>query len=375
MSTAADSALPQLLDELEAALASERNQARLQRPPGPMLAVGLEDPIAWVRLFGFDAQRYFADARFNLEQQLRHKLWRFWNLEDDTPLDNVVPAWLGHYPEYTFFGMTVEVRCHGGPDIQTDHPLTRTPDVSLLPEVDFHTSGWMPRMLRWYEDLCELSAGRLQIPFFAWNRGCLDLAVQLRGYETFLMDTVERPDFVHELMARLVRERCRWYVAAAEYLGTGLGPTFIADDWVSVPYISPGIFHDFVMPYYLELEAFHGAVSGFHSCGDQAPLHADMLRIKSLNTFEISPWMDPAQALANLPPDKHLNVKAHPNDVVVDPPAEMARKHRAKAALLRASGRRYDLATSGLTPLHDESEFVGRINTWLRLAREAYGLG
>jgi hypothetical protein len=264
------------------------------------------------------------------------------------------------------------VREHGGPELQTDHPLTRTPDLSLLAPVDFRGSGWMPRMLRWYEDLLKLADGRLYIGFFSWNRGCLDLAIQLRGYENFMLDTFERGEFLDDLLSLLVRERCQWYAAAAEYLGTTVGPTHVADDWVSVPYLSPAIFHDFILPRYLEIEAFHGALPSFHSCGDQAPLHADMLQIKTLGGFEISPWMDPAQALANLPPDKYLNMAVHPNDVVVDSPEEMKRKLQAKAAVLRDSGRSYGLATSGLTPLHGEAEFVGRVNLWLDLAREAF---
>jgi hypothetical protein len=63
----------------------------------------------------------------------------------------------------------------------------------------------MPRALRWHADLIEISAARLEVPFAAtWWRGCLDLAIQLRGYEAFLADTMERPAFVHELLDWLV---------------------------------------------------------------------------------------------------------------------------------------------------------------------------
>lgn len=366
--------LHRLMDELDEAIVSERNKARLNRPPGPAVVVEIENPIAWVHLFRYDPRRYFHDPVFNLCQQLRQKLWRFRNLDDVVPIDNFVPAWLGHYPEYTFFGMHIDVRAHGGPEIQTDHPLTKSPDLAILPSVDFRKSGWMPRMLRWYEDLRELSLNRLNIGFFAWFRGCLDLAVQLRGYENFLLDTFERPEFIHGLLSLLVAERCRWHQAAADYLGEKIGPSFVADDWVAVPYISPAIFHEFVLPRYLEIEAFHGTFAGFHSCGDQAPLHPDMLQIKTLGCFEVSPWMDLSQAMANLPTDKHLNLAAHPNDVVVDTQEQMARKLQAKADLLSGSGRSYTVATSGLTPLQNEAEFVTRVNQWVDAARKAFDL-
>lgn len=372
MSLPATDALDRLIDEVLAAVASERNQARLNSTAQPRLNVGYENPIAWVRLFGVDPVRYFSDPQYHLENQLRQMLWVFRNIEDDVPISPAVGAWLGHYPEYTFFGMTVGTMPHGGPELQTDHPLTREPDLSVLQPVSFRTSGWMPRMIEWYERLLELSAGRLNIPFFAWNRGCLDLAVQLRGYENLLLDTFARPEFVHDLMTLLVDERCRWFDAAAEYLGQPLGPTWVADDWVSVPYISPSMFRDFILPRYLQIEAHHGVLAGFHSCGDQTPLHPYMLQIKTLGAYEISPWMDVAAALESLPPDKHLTMAVHPNDVVVDSPEEMARKHRQRAEPLRGTGRSFTYGTSGLTPLHGEADFIERANTWLRLAREAF---
>ena len=364
--------LARLIDEVQQAEASDRNLARLNSTAKPRLNVEMENPIAWVKLFGYDPVRYFTDALFHLEQVLRQKLWFFRNINDDVPISSWVPAWLGHYPEYTFFGLSVGVREHGGPEIQTDHALTETPDLSLLAPVDFRTSGWMPRMLQWYEDLVALAAGRLDIGFFAWNRGCLDIAVQLRGYGNLLLDTVENPQFVHDLLGLLTRERCAWFDAAAEYLGTPVGPTWVADDWVAVPYISPRIFADFVLPRYLEIEAHHGVFAGFHSCGDQAPLHADMLRIKTLGSFEVSPWMNLEQTLANLPADKHLGIAVHPSDVVVDTPEQMAAKLHAKAGVLRGIERSYSLGTSGLTPLQNEAGFIQRVNTWLELAREAF---
>jgi len=373
MPTTADtSTLDQLLDQLKEAEASERNQARLHRQAKPPLSVDMEDPIGWVSLFGYDPQRYFTDPLFYLEQQLRQKLWRFEHINDDAPLNSWVPAWLGHYPEYTFFGLSLGVRSHGGPILQTDHAMTRAPDLSLLGPVDFRTSGWMPRMLRWHEDLVALANGRVSIGFFGWNRGGFDIAVQLRGYENLLLDTLERPEFVHDLMKLLVEERYRWCVEAAAYLGTEVGPTAIAADWVACPYVSPGIFADFILPRYLEIEAFHGELVGFHSCGDQAPFHEHMLQIKTLNGYEVSPWMDLSQALENLPESKHLRLAVHPNDVVIDSPETMLAKLRAKADTLRGTTRSFTLGTSGLTPLHGEREFLDRIDLWLKLARQSF---
>jgi hypothetical protein len=363
--------LDQLIDQLHAAVESDRNQARHRTPP-PVLNAQMEDPIAWTVLFGFPAERYFTDPAFYLEQNLRQKLWKFENVEDDVPINLHVPAWLGHYPEYTFFDMDVQVNEKGVPRIRKDHPLTRTPDLSLLRPVDFGTSGWMPRAREWYGSLRELAGGRLSIGFMAWNRACLDLAMQLRGFEQLLLDSFERPEFVHGLLRFLVEQRNAWHDAQAAYLGTQVGQTWIADDWMAVPYISPGLFEEFVLPRYLDIERHHGAIGGLHSCGDQAPLQRMLLRIETLGALEVSPWTDLQQTLANVPESKFLVIAVHPNDVLVDSPLQMERKLRFIAE--HTQGRSFSLSTSGLTPIYkDNREFLVRINRWLDIAREALG--
>jgi len=363
--------LEALIDQLRKAADSDRNRARTQAPP-PALNAQMEDPIAWTVLFAFPAERYFADPVFYLEQNLRQRLWKFRNIEDDMPINLHIPAWLGHYPEYTFFDMDVQVNEKGVPRIRKDHPLTKTPDLSLLAPVDFETSGWMPRARQWYESLRELADGRLTISFMGWNRACLDLAVQLRGYEQLLLDSFERPEFVHGLLRFLVEQRNRWHDAQAAYLGTAVGPTWIADDWMAVPYISPGFFEEFVLPRYLDLERHHGGIGGLHSCGDQTPLQRFLLQIKSLGALEVSPWTDLVQSVANLPESVFLVIAVHPNDVLVDSPLQMERKLCFIAE--HTQGRRFCLNTSGLTPIYrDNREFLVRINRWLETARKALG--
>jgi hypothetical protein len=357
-----------LIDDVQAAVESERNQARGR--DRPTAAFGIEEPIAWTKLYGYDVNHYFADPWFYVEQTLRQKLWRWENFpDDDAAISLDLPAWLGHYPEYTYTGLDVQFDAQGVPILQTDHPMTRDPDLRLLQPVDFMTSGWMPRVLRWYDDLNAICAGRLRVTFnMVWWRGCLDLAVQLRGYDNFVTDTSERPQFVHDLMRFLVEQRCRWWEAYSRHFGLKLEPTNVGDDWINIPFISPRMFAEFVLPRYLEIEAFHGGMNGIHSCGNQAPVQKYMLQIKSLPNFEVSAWTDLQQSLHNIPPDKNLFISLHPNDVLVATPEEMEAKLRWIVAT--CGDRRYSIGTSGLTPITpDMGEYVGRIRTWTRIAR------
>lgn len=358
-----------LIDRLGERASSPDNRRR--ESVSMPLVVGIEEPIAWTHLFGFDANRYFSDPHFYAEQTLRQKLWRFEKIDDDLPLTLELPAWLGHYPEYTFVGLEVSFAPSGIPLLQEDHPLRRDPDLRLLAPVDFASSGWMPRILRWYEALERLVAGRLKVPFLTtWWRGCLDLAVQLRGYENLVQDTVERPEFVHDLLGFLTEQRCRWHEEYCRYFGVSLGPANIGDDWLNVPFITPAFFAEFVLPRYLEIEAFHGRIAHVHSCGNQAPLQEHLLKLKTLEVFEVSPWTDLTQSLANLPPSKRLAISLHPNEVLVADPEEM--RARLQFIATACKDRQYRLGTAGLTPIRGEADFVARIHTWLAIARQIF---
>lgn len=357
-----------LIDRVQEAAKHDHLHGRGQNQPRATFA--LEDPIASAQIFGYDVSRYFSDPWFYVEQTLRQKLWRWENFpEDDAPITAEIPASLGYYPEYTYAGMGVEFDPVGVPIIQTDHPLTRDPDLGYLKPVAFMTSGWMPRVLRWYEDIERIAAGRIKVTFgMAWWRGCLDLAIQLRGYDQFVMDTVERPGFAHDLVRFLVEQRCRWWEAYYRHFGLAPKPEAAADDWINVPFISPGLFRDFVLPRYLEIETFHGGITSVHSCGNQTPIQGYLLEIRSLPGLEVSAWTDLAQSLINVPPEKSLGISLHPNDVLFSPPEEMETKLRDIVDACR--GRRYNIGTSGLTPILGSTDaFVAKIRTWTSIAR------
>lgn len=356
-----------LIDRVLQAAASEENRHRGSLQPS--MCFSLEEHICWHHIFGIDVHQYFRDPALYFSQTLRNKLWRWQSFpDDDGRITARVPASLGWYPEYTFIGLDVTYSAGGVPSIQTDHDLTHYPELRRLPRVDFYHSGWMPRVLHWYDDLVAIAGDRLPVSFdMLWQRGCLDLAVQLRGYGNLILDTKERPQFVHDLLKHLVEQRCLWYDAYHAHFGTKPSPVGIADDWVNVPFITPGVFADFVLPRYLEIEAYHGGLLGVHACGDQTPLQQYLLEIRSLPTLEVGPWTDLQQSLQNIPPTKHLHISLHPNDVLVATEEEM--EHQLAEIMAACGSRSYSIGTSGLTPLSpDIHRFVGSLRTWTGIA-------
>lgn len=356
---------------LEAADDPENERRRRRRPS---LTVGIEDPVAWTKILSCDANELYCDPYFSFAGQLEQKLWRWEHVCDDTPIDTDVRLFLSHYPEYTFLGICLQFTSEGIPNFSSDHPLRQTPDCRLLEPVDFRASGWMPRILQWYEVFLELADGRLDIVFPDWGRGCLDLAVELRGYEQLMVDVAERPGFVHELLGFLTLQRCRWYEEREQYLQLSRPRAAISDDWLNVPFISPEFFEEFVLPRYLEIEHFHGGIASVHSCGNQTPLQSSLLRLESLGVFEVSPWTDLEVTVRQLPQEKEIAVSVHPNDVLVASDSQM--RSKLEGIVDACSGRAYRLGTSGLTPLSsDIDRFTTDIARWTDAARDIMGRG
>lgn len=363
------SRIRELTDMLEEAVLSEKNQARGK--VWPQVVFVLEEPIATAQIFKFDANRYFSDPAFYIEQTLRAKLWLWDNFPtDETKLTMNLPAWLNYYPEFTFVGLNVAFTHDGVPIVQTDHPLSKDPDLSLLQPVDFQTSGWMPRVLHWLDDLNTVADKRLEVVWeMFWWRGCLDLAIQLRGYQQLVLDMVDRPEFVHDLLKWLVDQRIHWYSEYYRYFNLPVSPVVFADDWNNVPFISPSQYEDFCLPRYLEIEQYHKKLVSFHSCGNQAPLQKRMLGLESLEIFENSAWMPLEKTIENLPPDKHLQIAVHPNSVLFQTEEQMEVELCRIADL--CEGRSWNINSSGLTPILDSvRDYIDQINGWIGVAQK-----
>jgi len=84
-----------------------------------------------------------------------------------------------------------------------------------------------------------------QTMVYACMGGPFSQAVELRGFDRFIMDIYQSPEAVHELLERTTALS----VAQARRLSaTGAGVN-IYESWATLPLISPAIFRDFVVPY------------------------------------------------------------------------------------------------------------------------------
>jgi hypothetical protein len=334
--------------------------------------------IGWPELFGYDMNRFLSDAEFGLEMELRQRI--FWldnSLDDDQP-GTWLAATVGMYFDIGLFGQEVRHTEIGVP-LFTPHPIAERPDLSLIPPVDFRTSGQMPVLIRRYETLKQIAetryGGRLTVGFPSFNRGPLDIYVQLRGYDRFVEDTRDRPQFVHDFLALIADERIKWNRERRHYLGESepAEPTTrIDDDWVNIPFINPAMFREFVLPAYRRIAAAEGKVVGFHTCGVMVPVVEDLLgAFPGIRTLDISGWNDFEKLDEMLDPDigfwlgfKNTFVLTGTRDRQRDVLERIARVGRRRSVGVCAQ------AIVRLHPTYEEN--LGRMNAFISLAREVF---
>lgn len=375
-----------LVNEVERGMNSPRNQDK-KNPPNPSFVVAMEN-IGWAQLFDYHMQEFYDDPYLNLEMQLEQKLFHLKNYDDDTYIDENISASTGYYWDFSFFGLKISHQKEGVPKLPEDHPLRERMDLKLLPaQIDFYHSGEMPQVHFLYQRLKELVEDKVKVVFPRWERGPLDTSVQLRGYDNFIMDTYQQPEFAHSLMEHIANKRIEWWGQYLDFIrkeGESDIPFFIggkrakiesagiADDWVNIPFISPEIFKEFVFPHYLKLADFHKNIIWFHSCGDMVPLQKYLLKLPGLEFFENSPWMKLEKTLENIPPDKHICARIRGNDILLHDEGWIKKELGRIVSLCQ--GRKFTIVAEAFQKLHDDyQQDIRKIKEYIKIAKEVLG--
>lgn len=159
-------------------------------------------------------------------------------------------------------------------------------DISKLAEPDFENSIWMNRKLE-VLDLLKKEVGD-QVVIIAPAITPLRAAAMIRGTMNFMLDLVEAPEFVKDLM-EVCTQHCH---TAGMILGnSGADFLFYPLPLASKNLISRACFEEFIYPYMKQLvHVMHkeGFKTLLHPCGDWedrfdllAGIRADMLQVTS----------------------------------------------------------------------------------------------
>ena len=164
------------------------------------------------------------------------------------------------------------------PENNIAHPkqtlLENKKNLAVLKIPDPRKDGRLPYFL----ELCERVAGEVQqeASVGLGHSGPWNLAMHLRGAEQFLIDSIEDPAFVHELMmftTEVVKSM------GDTLIEMGFMPS-LGEASASCSLISPQMYLDFILPYHKELcRHFRArkAMMSLHICGYIDPIIQDVL--------------------------------------------------------------------------------------------------
>ena len=367
----------QLVDAVDERAERRRQQAAArdaQYGPDRVRVNSYMENIGWPELFGYDMNDFYADPDLNVEMQLRQKVFWADNSDDDSGIDLGIQASTGMYYDMTLFGQKIRHTTDGVPCFDP-HPISRDPDPSHITPFDFYATGDMPALIAQHRRMLELNqreyGGRLQVRFPNFHRGPLDVLVQLRGYDNFVADAVERPELVRRFLDLFVDERLRYARERQRYLGDpDLPPTtFVADDWVNVPFISPAMFRAFAMPAYRRIRAEEGPVTGFHTCGNFEAVVLDLLSaFPDICLLEVSGWNDVRALDRSVPREVGFYAQVI-NTLVLTASVD---EQRARLEVIAEVSRRrtVSLCAQAMVKFNSYDETIDKMNRFIRLARE-----
>jgi uroporphyrinogen-III decarboxylase len=252
------------------------------------------DRIQKAKLLKFDIIDYYKNPRQYLKWNLKIDIHRFLNFPDDTPLLKNVPIFLGIAFEPSLFGVEVIYSKDHEPLFTSEGAVIKTrKDFSKIPSFNFYTSGLMPLAHKFYEILNTLVPKDYQVIFHKWDRAPLGVACGMRGMENLLMDMVEEPKFVHQLMKMITETRKEFTRERRKLIGKEEIESSLANDEASCPIISPRMYEEFCFPYEDDLARFYGNIRWWHSCGSKSSFISTIKKISCpVGVIDLNWWND-----------------------------------------------------------------------------------
>ena len=154
-------------------------------------------------------------------------------------------------------------------------PLIREP--ADLGKIRFPAPNFGPRMHDRLEAVRALRAQvGAEVPVMGWVEGALAEAGDLRGISTLMMDLVQNPAWLKELLEKCTQVATAFAIAQIEAGAhiIGLGDAIASQ-------ISPRMYREFALPYeqrIFEAVRAHGALPRLHICGNTRHLLKDMAK-------------------------------------------------------------------------------------------------
>jgi hypothetical protein len=352
-----------------------RPRANAFRDEGALpITVDLQNTF-WLHLFPQDLAAVYSEPEAYLRFHLQKRIAGFKLLQDDTPLDRVIPVYLSTPFETSLFGVPVEYFPDKDPIIDQRPIIHSAADLGRLEHFDFYGSGMMPRAHRLYEGVRDLAGDSFRVLFPEWVRAPFGVALYVRGYQDLLVDMVNDTEMAEGIMSRVTVARETYFAERGRYLGEDIIPEgSLFNDEVDASVISARHYRKSIMPHEARLGAFHGRISYWHSCGNTAAMAADIVDMGCVDLLDVSGWTDLGRVLGSLrKPAPRLERRLHPlTDLQHATPEHMKEKVQQQIDLCRNHDvGSFTLRVSGLQVLTSFQEDLTQVQSWIAIARAA----
>lgn len=375
--------LEELIDWSLETYNSDANKARINNPNQRKFIIYIGRTV-YGKLLNFTQPEFFEQADKSVAAQLREKLFVHYVLEEDTPFNLNVGVDLGTALEATLFGLKHVYPETADPTYENRHLLDTLEDYKQLPMPDFYKSGWMPEAHRLYNEINEISKGRLDVYFPGWARGPWSMATILRGFSGLFEDVIDDEDAVADFLMFIADARIHFEKQRCKFLG--ITPDNLDYRWTYCSYrlnynsdcfedeVDGGLFsrqmnHDVIIPAQRRLSEFYGGLSYYHSCGSLVNFVDDIASLNIRRYQHISPASFPAYAEFDrlLAPEVIAQISLRSTDVIgIQDEAKMANILTDKMDHL--NGRRAEICADAL--FAGGWELIENVMRWRNVFRD-----
>lgn len=296
--------LEELMDWSLKTYESDENKARINNPAQRKFIIYIGRTV-YGNLLNFTQKEFFEDAHKSVAAQLREKLFVHHVLEEDTPFNLNVGVDLGTALEATLFGLNYVYPGTADPTYENRVLLQQLSDYKKLAMPDFFKSGWMPEAHRLYNEIQDISKGRLDVYMPGWARGPWSMATILRGFTGVFEDYVDDEDELAKFLMFIANARIHFEKQRCKFLG--IEPNNLDRRWTYCSYrlnynsdifedevdgalFSAALNRDIIIPAQKKLSDFYGGrISYYHSCGDLTNFLSDIATLNVCRYQHVSP--------------------------------------------------------------------------------------
>jgi len=233
----------------------------------------------------------------------------------------------------------------------------------------------MPLAHKFYQEINKLVPEDFSVVFPVWIRGPLGVACAIRGMQNLLVDIIEDPEFVHQLMRLITDSRKEYTRESRKFLGgvkilNSCPENPLANDEVSIPIISPQLYEELIFPYEDELSEFYGGINWWHSCGNKTPLLSTIEKISQpIGFVDFGLWADDLQiAVRNL--DGKIPFHVRPSSGDISERSEEIIKNHIQGIMCICNKQNFAFRLDGFQPDDPKEADVDVMKRYLSIAKK-----